>query len=210
MKKLFISAVLILFVSAQTVISQNLGVSYGTGTFSNFEEVSVPKHLTGHLQYPVGNLVLGGSVGIGMAQNVQEYKYLDEDYTYTYSTFGIPIEGEVLFVKPFSEGSEVKFFLGIGAGFYHYKNKVKSENGGESETSDISKCSGLAQYFTFGLDVGITDNFSSFLQFKKLGFSLIKTEFKEDGYYEDYKTSYVAYPGFLDIGIALGVRFNLQ
>lgn len=196
---------------------QKVGVSFGTGVFSgDFESGSTPKNVTGHLYLPFPlnpNLTLNVSVGYGIGNYLSETD-LDQgdDSEFESSTKGLPIEGEILYFKPLLNESSLQPFLGIGAGFYNYTTLDKYKQGSEVE-EDEKKISGLAQYFTFGLKMDIDSNLSAFLQFKKLGVSLIRSEYDLIDYdgdkYGTRKRDVVAWPGIFDLGIALGIRFNI-
>ncbi len=205
----------VLFIS-NLGFGQNVGVSFGTGVFSgDFEGGSTPKNITGHLYLPFPlnpNLTLNVSVGYGIGNYLSETD-LDQgdDSEYESSTKGFPIEGEILYFKPLSGETSIQPFLGLGAGFYKYTTLDKDKYGSDVE-EDETQISGLAQYFTFGMKMDIDSNLSAFLQFKKLGVSLIRSEYDltSDGdKYGTRKRDVVAWPGIFDLGIALGVRFNL-
>ncbi|MBN2789837.1 MAG: outer membrane beta-barrel protein [Candidatus Delongbacteria bacterium] len=205
MKKIIVS----LFVITCVSFSQKFGVSMGTGTYAGIDNYS-PKHLIGHYYLSFNEkFTLGFSVGFGSAQFKEEIDYADpadNDESTEVSITGIPLEAELLYFQSIPNSS-IKPYIGLGLGFYSYKRNEENDNF-DSEASTF----GVGQYVTFGLDMNISEKLSMFVQFRKLGFSMVKitNDIKRNNPINDEEITYdyLAQPGIDDLGISAGVKFD--
>lgn len=130
----------------------------------------------------------------------------DEDSNLKFETTGFPIEAELLFAKPLTADNEFSIFFGIGAGYYNYNYSEEGESTGITYKEEI-EITGIAQYFTFGSEVKITDQSTAFLQFKKPGLSFVKA--KTTGDYSAMEEDAKSLIGFWDVGIAVGFKWSI-
>ena len=202
--------VLILVVASMS-FAQKFGVSLGTGTFAGTDTFS-PKHAIGHYYMDLNEkFTLGFSAGFGIAQWTTEEDFTDPtdaNEETTVSISGIALEGEFLYFQAIPN-SGIKPFVGLGLGVYSYnRNEENNYNRPESEATTF----GFGQFVTFGLDMAISEKFSAFVQFRKLGFSMLKTvdEISNNNPINDSEvtTDYLAWSGMNDLGISAGVKFN--
>ena len=206
MKKIMV----LLLVVASMLFAKQFGVSLGTGTFAGTEDYS-PKHAIGHYYMTMNEkFTLGFSAGFGMMQYEIERDYDNSppnDRKTTISIAGIPLEAELLYFQAIPN-SNIKPYIGLGLGVYSYK-RIEEDDNSESEATTF----GFGQFVTFGLDMNISESVSMFVQFRKLGFSMMKTVDGVDdttGADDDYEetSDYLAQPGINDLGITVGMKFN--
>jgi outer membrane protein W len=200
----------ILIISGIT-FAQKFGVSIGTGTFSGNDEYS-PKHLTGHFYMPLNDkFSFDFSLGAGGANYSIEGDYepssTHDDYENTVKTTGANLEAG--FIYSHRTGSVFEPYAGLGLGIYSYTRDEENEQGNfESEAS----FSGLGQFITFGLDMKVSEKFTAFVQFKKLGLSYINVNdernYGNDNNDVDESYDYLAKPGTNDLGISAGLKFS--
>ena len=206
MKKIM---VLILVVASMT-FAQKFGASLGTGTYAGTDDYS-PKHAIGHFYMTMNEkFTLGFSAGFGMAQYNTEIDYDDDiandDYDTNVSVTGIALEGEFLYFQAI-QNSSIKPYVGLGLGIYSYNRNEEAENFDAEATTF-----GFGQFVTFGLEMDISEKISMFVQFRKLGFSMLKTineiDHDNDNNDREVTTDYLAQPGMNDLGITAGVKFS--
>ena len=205
MKKIIV----LLLIVASISFAKQFGVSLGTGTFAGTDDYA-PKHLIGHYYMGLNEkFILGFSAGFGMVKYNEEINYdpgsVRDDYENSVSINGISIEAEFLYFQAIPNTS-IKPYIGAGLGVYSYKrNEDNEENDFEAEGNTF----GFGQFITFGLDMDISKKLSMFVQFRKLGFSMLKTVDEiDDGNDHEITTDYLAQPGINDLGITAGVKFN--
>ncbi len=195
------------FTSVIPAASQTLGFSLGSGIVQEFD--AVPQNLLVHLYLEAGdNVIYGLSAGYGIGNDYYKEENLDNSSDYyeeDYKIEGYPLEGEILFR---TGTKKFKVFFGIGAGYYKYEGKLKYKSASASG-SEPKTIEGLAQYFTFGADIYLSPKSTVFLQFKKLGVSGVEVEIEEERWqHVRHKRNLNSYYGILDMGLALGVRFQ--
>ncbi len=200
--------ILFVFLSCLFINSQaaELGVDFGTGIVQTIETDtksfdSPPNGINVKLWVPVKSMMLVLSSGYGYKKNETNYSHGEERYLLTK---GIPVEFEILSCplqsKTFSP------FIGIGMGYYNYELTNKSY---ATFKYDLK---GFAQYFTFGCKYNLTSKVSSFIQFKKLGWSNITITPDDNNFYDygfTYKSKYDSKNGLEDMGIAMGFSFKI-
>lgn len=205
MKKIMV----LLLVVVSMSFAQKFGVSIGTGTYTGTDVYS-PKHAIGHYYMSMNEkFTLGFSAGFGMMQYLEEINYDDpaqDDENNEISVNGICLEGEFLYFQAIPN-SGIKPYVGLGLGIYSYNRNEEADNFDADATSF-----GFAQFITFGLDLSLSENITLFTQFRKLGFSMIKTtnEIDHDNNNNDREetTDFLAQPGINDLGISAGLKFN--
>ncbi len=207
MKKTIIA----LLVISGMIFAQRFGASVGTGTFAGYDDYS-PKHLTGHFYLPLNDkFSFDFSVGIGGANFDSEGDYdpssTHDDYENSVKVRGANLEAGFLYT--YKTGSVFEPFAGLGLGIYSYsRDEDNEENNFESEAS----YTGLGQFITFGLDMKISEKFTAFVQFKKLGLSYINVnderDYGNDNNDVEESYDYLAAPGVDDLGISAGVKFS--
>ena len=208
MKKIIV----LILVVASISFSKQFGVSLGTGTFAGTDAFS-PKHAIGHYYMDLNEkFTLGFSAGFGMMQYFEEVNYdpgsTRDDTEITISVNGIALEGEFLYFQAIPNSS-IKPYIGAGLGVYSYNRNEDNEDGDYEEEGTTF---GFGQFVTFGLDMAISEKLSMFVQFRKLGFSMLKTTNEindgNDNFDREEKIDYLAQPGINDLGIAAGMKFN--
>ncbi|MDA3884875.1 MAG: outer membrane beta-barrel protein [Candidatus Delongbacteria bacterium] len=207
MKKLII----LIFVITSMMFAQKFGVSVGTGTFAGTDNYS-PKHAIGHYYMSMNDkFTLGFSAGFGIAQFNTEEDFADPaDATeeINVSITGIALEGEILYFQAIPN-SGIKPYVGLGLGVYSYnRNEENDDNNFESEATTF----GFGQFVTFGLDMNISEKMTMFVQFRKLGFSMLKTtntiERNNPINDSEVTSDYLAHPGMNDLGVSAGMKFS--
>ncbi|MCK4979277.1 MAG: hypothetical protein KAS62_02720 [Candidatus Delongbacteria bacterium] len=202
--------VLILVVASMS-FAQKFGVSLGTGTFAGTDTFS-PKHAIGHYYMDLNEkYTLGFSAGFGMMQYFEETNFddpLQNDTEGEIIVNGIALEGEFLYFQAIPNSS-IKPFIGLGLGIYSYNRSKEGDYRDEEE----AKIFGFGQFVTFGLDMDISESLSAFVQFRKLGFSMIKMVNEIDDTNpanndREETSAYLAQPGINDLGISAGVKFS--
>ena len=207
MKKIIV----LLLIVASFSFAKQFGVSLGTGTYAGTDIYS-PKHAIGHYYMDLNEkYTLGFSAGFGVAQFNSEEDFADPTNATEETTVaitGIALEGEILYFQAIPNSS-IKPYVGLGLGVYSYNRDEENDaRGFESEATTF----GFGQFITFGLDMDIFEKLSAFVQFRKLGFSMMKTvdEISRNNPIQDSEitSDYLAWPGINDLGIAAGVKFN--
>ncbi|MDA3837360.1 MAG: hypothetical protein PF574_00065 [Candidatus Delongbacteria bacterium] len=203
--------IVLIFVVTSMIFAKQFGVSIGTGTFAGIDDYS-PKHVIGHYYMGLNDkFTLGFSAGFGMMQYFEEINHDDSttpDEEFEISVNGIALEGEFLYFQAIPNSS-IKPFVGLGLGIYSYNRDKEGDYKEEEEATSF----GFAQFITFGLDMNISEKLSMFVQFRKLGFSMIKTVNEIDdtsGTNDDREETidYLTQPGMNDLGITVGMKFN--
>ena len=202
--------VLILVVASMS-FAQKFGASLGTGTYAGTDDYS-PKHAIGHFYMDLNEkYTLGFSAGFGMMQYFEETNFDDpaqNDEEGEILVSGIALEGEFLYFQAIPNSS-IKPFVGLGLGIYSYNRSKEGDYREEEEGTTF----GLGQFVTFGLDMDISESLSAFVQFRKLGFSMMKTVNEIDDTNpanndREETKDYLAQPGMNDLGISAGVKFS--
>ena len=206
MKKIMVLILVVVSIS----FSKQFGVSLGTGTYAGTDDYS-PKHVIGHYYMGLNNqFTLGFSAGFGMSRYNTEIDYYDDvandDYETNVTVNGIALEGEFLYFQAIPNSS-IKPYIGAGLGVYSYNRDEEAEKFDAEATTF-----GFGQFVTFGLDMAISEKLSIFVQFRKLGFSMMKTtnEIDHDNNNQDREEiiDYLAKPGTNDLGITVGMKFD--
>lgn len=201
--------ILIIMVISAITFAQRFGASIGTETYAGYDDFS-PKHLTGHFYLPLNDkFSFDFSAGIGLANYETETDFEDAGETDTKNTVkisGANVEVGLFYTHKF-QGSAFEPFAGLGLGIYSYTRTEEAENF-ESE----AVASGLGQFITFGLNMKVSEKFTAFVQFKKLGASFISVteDYDHDNNNRDAEivTDYSAKPGTQDLGISAGIKFS--
>ena len=199
----------LILVIASISFAKQFGVSLGTGTYAGIDTYT-PKHLIGHYYMTMNEkFTLGFSLGFGSAQFKEEIDYADPanpNEETEVSITGIPLEAEILYFQAIPNSS-IKPYVGVGLGFYSYK-RIEENDNFDSEASTF----GVGQFITFGLEMDLSEKISAFVQFRKLGFSMMKivNDIERNNPINDEEVTYdyLGWPGINDLGITAGVKFT--
>lgn len=219
-----------------------------SGNGVDHEDYYIPKVISGSVSFQTSyGIVLRGKAGYGLAASDMEIDQPKKTFDINGSPFetyeykrkaetqvnGFSIEAAALYPIAIDNAQKFIVYPGIGIGYYNYKYSGEFEFTTE-DFSDTEKgsgnfeesvLSGIGQTFILGIEVKALERLSFFLEFSKLGFSML-TE-KEDSdivIYEEsdnvyteelrenigtYETDYNSLPGFSDIAVQFGVKFSL-
>ncbi|HVO75814.1 MAG TPA: hypothetical protein VMT35_17435 [Ignavibacteriaceae bacterium] len=191
--------------------TQSLGIIYEASSFSlqdfYYSEYSNPtgliKNLFLNYNAPLNeSFILSFRAGYGW--NRYEYSYYDGKEIHETNTDGIPLETEIKYLHKIGKDSLFEPILGIGLGYYYY-NSINKSSSSSFEHKFISR--GLAQYLTFGLNINVTENISSSIQFKKNMANWISTKYTEGN--DIMEKDYAQGNGLDDLSISLGIFFKV-
>lgn len=225
MKYSFIKRTLLLFIILSPIIySQSIGLSIGSTYYYIAKDF-----YNSYLDSPLKNILL--QYNFKLNDNFQlsfisgygwnSYNYHDVIYgpqgssynEYDVQSKGFPIETELKYQHYLTADSIFEPTIGIGIGYCNYKSTITNVNIYPNQDRGDLTTKGFSQYISFGLNIHISNKITSSIEFKKLILSNIKITgtLHELGYPypnsfdEDYSSS----TGLLDVGITLGVTYNL-
>jgi hypothetical protein len=222
---------------------------YFSGISIYHYDMYMPKVISGSVSYqtPLG-IILRGKAGYGRAASDIEYDRPKKTFDYNGSTIeilkenekietnvnGFSIEAAALYPIAIDNAQKFLVYPGIGIGYYYYKYsgewEYTDENSSYTEKGsgnfEESVLSGIGQIFILGIEVKALERVSFFLEFSKLGFSMLTA--KEDLDFVIYEESsnhvyteelrenigtveidYNSSSGFNDIAVQFGVKFGL-
>lgn len=221
---------------------------YPGNNYIDYSDLYIPKVISASVSYqaPYG-IVLRGKAGYGRAGSDWEYDRPKKTFDYYGSQIellkenekvetnvnGFSIEAAALYPIAIDNAQKFLVYPGIGIGYYNYKYSGEGEYTDEntsytekgSGNFEESVLSGIGQIFILGIEVKALERVSFFLEFSKLGFSMLTEKLDEDYVeYEEsnhvyseknrenvatYETDYNSLPGFSDIAVQFGVKFSL-
>lgn len=165
-----------------------------------------------------------------------------ESLTYAINTKAAGFSASTAFLFPFSMGRKriLSIYPGLGVGYYNYQfsgdwqitdEEIDHNNISTIYTAngdyDKARVAGVVQYFIFGIDIKTVSKLHVFIEFSKMGLSMLRqiselnhTVYQADNtgtaYTKTYqkkigeiKSDYNANAGLSDIGITFGINISL-
>ena len=141
-------------------------------------------------------------------ENGPQFSFYDE---YDVKSKGFPIELEFKYQHYLTADSVFEPRAGIGVGYCNFKSTIRRVNYSQNESDLTTK--GFSQYLSIGMNVHISNKVISFVELKKLILSNIKIKGSLNAlgypYPNTFEEDYSSSTGLLDVGIILGVTYNL-
>jgi hypothetical protein len=208
-----------LLLLSPAINSQSIGVSIGSGCYyitnsNNYYPNDPIKTVS--LRFGTNldnNFQLNISAGYGFSN----YRYNNAVYSpnYYYNgeykhslTGGFLTEIEFQYQHYLTSDSIFEPTLGIGIGYCDFKTKQKyySYNPDNEITTK-----GFSQFVSLGMNVHISKRFTGYIELKKLIFTFIKINTRDNSNQPNiyiYDQDYMPLVGLSDLGITLGVDYN--
>ena len=199
---------LFLILSFNQTRSQTLGILYEASSFSadNFIRgyslsSGMIKNIFVDFDTPLYNSFhLSIKAGYGWSVYKENYSGTNESWEHEISIDGFPVELDIEYQSFLERDSVFEPLLGLGIGYYDYAIKNKFTN--SSDENDY-RTTGFANYILFGMNIHITNQITTSIQFKKFMTNSISTT------YENTTSDYEQKSGISDLAISLGIFFNL-
>jgi len=158
-----------------------------------------------------------------------DVKFKDES---NFSVTGFPAEFVLFFQTPVDVRANLLFHFGVGIGYYAYNyraegffEEIQYETNSQTKeknyiTPEIT-LSGIAQFFTLGFDIKVSEQLNATIEVSKVGWNLVKltrdairqvveddeiTYEEKYGYYQD---DYTIKNGLDDLALSIGISWNL-
>jgi outer membrane protein W len=205
-----------LLLLSPVINSQSIGVSIGSGCYYITNNVVSDAPIkTVSLRYGTNldnNFRLNITAGYDFTnyrENNASYgpSYYDH-YDYHSLTDGFLTGIECQYRHYLTSDSIFEPTLGIGVEYCDFRTKLKT--GSETTDEDITT-KGFSQFISLGMNLHISKRFTGYIEMKKLIITSIKINYdqNEPPYASTYKHDYSPLIGLSDLGITLGVNFNL-
>jgi len=217
-------ALLLILILSPIIYSQSIGLSIGSSYYYIAKDFNYS-----YLDSPLKNILL--QYNFNLNDNFQlsfvsgygwtSYNYHEVDFGPQFSSYneydvqskGFPIETELKYQHYLTADSIFEPTIGIGIGYCNFKSTIRNVNIYPNQDGSDLTTKGFSQYISFGLNVHISNKITSSIEFKKLILSNIRITGSLHGlgypypytFDEDYSSS----TGLLDVGITLGVTYNL-
>jgi outer membrane protein W len=199
--------------------SQSIGVNIGSGYYYITNNVVTPENdpvKTVSLQYGYNldnNFRLNITVGYGFSN----YRYnhssyspnYNDNYEYHSLTDGFLTEIEYQYHHYLTSDSIFEPTLGIGIGYCDFRTKLKVAT---TNPDDEMTTKGFSQFISLGMNIHVSKRFTGYIELKKLILTSIKVNilpYHAQPYQDNYEQDYSPLGGLSDLGITLGVNYNL-
>ncbi|MGA9291650.1 MAG: hypothetical protein WBV81_03615 [Ignavibacteriaceae bacterium] len=138
-----------------------------------------------------------------------QFYYSDE---YEIKSTGSPVEIEISYHQYLNSDSLFEPIIGLGIGYCNYKSTFIERYSESTFRSEIST-EGYSQYISIGLNMHITNKILTYIKLRKMLLNNLEISgdlnviLNGDG--GTFKENYVSSTGLFDMGISLGLMFNL-